>query len=543
MITPRRLLTGALCLLLCIVLFRCDSFPRPNSGNSGGPAASFRTAIVKLPFHDYYREIGYVVDDEGRAIYQGDIDLGPENQLRSLSEENRLKFRRGQLPNGQLKLRTGTRFTAIRQQQQQNPQPAVINKSSVILDPEMKWYGGEVPFEIDNNFTDPTNVTMIQDAIDFVENNTSVRFIPRVNHSDYIRFTACPNCRGGGSSAVGKQGGRQKIRLKEGSIGTGGTVHEIMHALGIYHTQSRTDRDDFVCINLNNVASGAEHNFDLHDGEDYAGVYGPYNTNSVMHYSSCAFVDEDLDCSTSPTIMPRNTDGSCSTNNFITANRQLANIPASDIATINYLYGPLAVGLGESVPTNQVRTVTVYINQLTTLVGPEENGLGCNDEMDFYAKVKLGPLADIGADPYQFARSATFNYDKKEGNDIWPGWTANTTIQPGERFVLIHITVYDDDKAGPGGIGACGGDDDVVDVSPFSNMKILHLVLDTESNEVHLSRTTASVPPGQLPNAGNMTFSSTLNGVQALTTQAFPVSGNTSGEDHSARIRVRVDLE
>jgi len=45
------------------------------------------------------------------------------------------------------------------------------------------------------------------------------------------------------------------------SIGNGcermSTVqHEIMHALGIYHEQSRTDRDDYVTIELQNVDSG-----------------------------------------------------------------------------------------------------------------------------------------------------------------------------------------------------------------------------------------------------------------------------------------------
>ena len=39
-------------------------------------------------------------------------------------------------------------------------------------------------------------------------------------------------------------------------------VHEMMHALGYYHEQSRSDRDQYVTINLSNVRSGMEHNFD-----------------------------------------------------------------------------------------------------------------------------------------------------------------------------------------------------------------------------------------------------------------------------------------
>jgi Astacin (Peptidase family M12A) len=35
--------------------------------------------------------------------------------------------------------------------------------------------------------------------------------------------------------------------------GEGRALHELMHALGIFHEQSRADRDDFVKISLENV--------------------------------------------------------------------------------------------------------------------------------------------------------------------------------------------------------------------------------------------------------------------------------------------------
>ncbi len=535
-----RLLVGSSFLLFLFVLFRCNALPR-----SQAPAENtYRRAIVRLPFHKYYREIGYTVDAEGHAVYQGDIDLGPVNDLLPIVEANRIGFRNGDLPNGLVKLRADTRFTAIRQAQIDNPQPPGFPKSSINLDPELKWPGGVVPYEIHRSIDAADTIALILGAMDFLEDSTNVRFVPRGNHSNYIRFVSCPNCNGAGSSPIGMQGGRQKIRLRMGVASQGNIVHEIMHSLGVYHTQSRADRDSFVCINLNNVIEGTEFNFDRHDGEDYAGVYGAYNVNSVMHYSSCSFSNGT--CSqfnpVTPTVLGRNPDGSCNPA-FIGGQRLLAGIPPGDFDAINYMYGPSLGGLGTTVPSTQTRTLTVYLQRLTTLIGPEENGLGCNNEMDFYATVELGPLADITEDPYAFSRSEVFNYSKREGNDIWPGWTANIALQSGERYGLIRITVRDDDKDGPAGVGACGGADDVVDVSPFSNMRILHLVVDTQTNEVHLSRTVASVPQGQTASSGNLTFSSTLNGRLGYISQGLVTAGNTTGESHSARVQVMVALE
>ena len=38
-------------------------------------------------------------------------------------------------------------------------------------------------------------------------------------------------------------------------------IHEMMHALGAYHEQSRADRDDYITINIENVYDGAVDNY------------------------------------------------------------------------------------------------------------------------------------------------------------------------------------------------------------------------------------------------------------------------------------------
>lgn len=64
-------------------------------------------------------------------------------------------------------------------------------------------------------------------------------------------------------SYVGRFGGTQLVSLQPPDDkgpnclgGEGRAMHELLHALGIFHEQSRADRDKFVKIHLDNVIPG-----------------------------------------------------------------------------------------------------------------------------------------------------------------------------------------------------------------------------------------------------------------------------------------------
>lgn len=87
----------------------------------------------------------------------------------------------------------------------------------------------------------------------------------------------------------------QQISLAH-SNGGGGTcvtngvvVHELLHALGLYHMQSSSNRDEFVRINLENVLSGYEHNFLRYDSNRVGLFSTAYDYDSIMHYNRNAF--------------------------------------------------------------------------------------------------------------------------------------------------------------------------------------------------------------------------------------------------------------
>ena len=155
-----------------------------------------------------------------------------------------------------------------------------VQKGVVINGPShnYRWKNGVIPYVLALNHPQKA---LIEEAIEMVNETTSLCITPRAFEKDFLEFIPDSGC----ASYIGRIGGRQKIYVS-GSCKKGNIVHELFHAAGLFHEHTSPNRDKFVQILWNNILDGADGNFKLAEG---GFAVNEYDYGSIMHYPAKAF--------------------------------------------------------------------------------------------------------------------------------------------------------------------------------------------------------------------------------------------------------------
>ncbi|KAM4605260.1 meprin A subunit beta [Polymixia lowei] len=126
---------------------------------------------------------------------------------------------------------------------------------------------------------------------------TCIDFSPWAGEQNYISIF-----KGGGcfSSVGNRRVGKQRLSIGRNCDRIATIEHEFLHALGFWHEQSRSDRDDYVTIMWDRISEGREHNFNTYNDTTSSSLGVPYDYGSMMHYSKNAFRN-----GTEPTIVTK----------------------------------------------------------------------------------------------------------------------------------------------------------------------------------------------------------------------------------------------
>jgi uncharacterized protein (TIGR03437 family) len=214
------------------------------------PAAQLRQAFFGNRLVTYEIRGGY-------AIYQGDIILGKAADMEAGAGA----------PGGGIA-------------------PRSVAYTSASL-----WPGGVLPYTLDPALT-PDQQQNVLAGIQHWNTHTPFTIRPRASESNYVEFAYDSSTEVACESWVGMQGGQQAITITPNCT-AGLVIHEIGHALGLLHEQSRSDRNAWVTVLYPDIDKRYVGNFDQY--LDASRDYGYFDYDSIMIYGPSDFSSNFLD--------------------------------------------------------------------------------------------------------------------------------------------------------------------------------------------------------------------------------------------------------
>jgi hypothetical protein len=139
----------------------------------------------------------------------------------------------------------------------------------------------QIPYIIDPASGDVANINSAISTYNSIFAG-QIQWVAHTTETDYIDFNLNPlDTSGQGNSYIGRVGGEQLI-WGSGTCTVSTLLHEMGHATGFWHEQSRPDRNNYVTVNFANMVNTAYSNSTIQYDDMQALTL--YDWSSVMHY-------------------------------------------------------------------------------------------------------------------------------------------------------------------------------------------------------------------------------------------------------------------
>jgi hypothetical protein len=221
----------------------------------------------------------------------------------------------------------------------------ILESDTGLMDFKYRWPNQTVYFRIvDEHFTDE-QFQYILESIQVLLDVTCLDFrFANDDMVDTVDFIEIRGDGGGCYSEVGRVGGGQVLNLQPYPLEVGcfrkySIVHEFLHALGFFHMQSASDRDEYVEIVWDKIQEDKKHNFEWYGYNEITHFGVPYDYGSVMHYPRVSFSIDGK----SETIIP--------IKNRTAVIGQRVRLSEGDILKVNRMYGCPEPSVSPTEPT------------------------------------------------------------------------------------------------------------------------------------------------------------------------------------------------
>src|SRR5712692_681996 len=270
---PRALVAFTFCLAgvgLAVLSFAANPPSKVTGFGANSPSEPGLAPVTIAPsataqqVQGFYRgmPLTYVVKN-GKAIFQGDIILEKVSPIDSQ-----------------------------RQQPSSGVDSSSVDSASVAYTKYLWPKVGnqyQIPYIITSGSGDLSNLNTA--ITQFNNTFSNIKFVARTTETDYVNFDFNPSDNSAQCEAtVGRAGGEQLVGGSGGSSNpcTVGTIlHEMGHTVGLWHEQSRPDRNTYISVNYANLIKGSISNFNqIFDNLQESTLF---DYGSIMEYPAFPF--------------------------------------------------------------------------------------------------------------------------------------------------------------------------------------------------------------------------------------------------------------